>query len=389
MAGRSLAFDPRGDTVAFLARKGKRRSLYLASVLTGKIVRRCPCPWTRPRRPACCRDGRHALLSAIKDGVTDIYMLDLSNGTCKNLTQDAFYDNDPQVSPDGKMVVYTRRVSGHEKIFVFPLDNPARKTQLTFGPTTTTRPSSRPTGRRVYYSSTEDDEIYNLRGLDLRTGIIRQYTDALGGNMAPAVVSSRGADRLAFISYFKGEYRLQTIDATEPMKEVEQEVLTASDEMLDFQPEVVHQVVAENKRRKKVFEKLYLEGRPPLNVGVTSNGDFFGGSQVALADVLGDHNFVVTAVSLREFRSYDGTYINLSRRYHYGFSIYDNTRFFFPQLPGAAVQLRPRRRLRHPALHGGLAHRAVPAGQVPPPGVPDRRAARRTPNTRTRWCRRR
>jgi outer membrane protein assembly factor BamA len=101
--------------------------------------------------------------------------------------------------------------------------------------------------------------------------------------------------------------------------------------MLDYQPEVVHQVVAENKRRKKVFEKLFLEGRPPLNVGVTSGGDFFGGSQVALSDVLGDHNFVVTAVSLREFRSYDGTYINLSRRMHYGFSIFDNTRFFFPQ----------------------------------------------------------
>jgi outer membrane protein assembly factor BamA len=136
---------------------------------------------------------------------------------------------------------------------------------------------------------------------------------------------------VAFISYFKGEYRLQTIEAVEPLKEVEQEVLAASDELLDYQPDVVHQVVAENKRKKKTFEKLFLEGRPPLNVGVTSSGDFFGGSQVALADVLGDHNFVITAVSLREFRSYDGTYLNLSRRFHYGFSLFDNTRFFFPQ----------------------------------------------------------
>ena len=329
VAGRSIGFDPRGDTVAFFARKGKRRSLYLASVLNGKIVRRVPIAVDQAQAPCLLADGQHALLSAIKDGVSDIYRLNLASGYLENLTRDSFYDNDPQISPDGRLVAYTRRVSGHEKIFVFPLDQPDRKTQLTFGAHDDTAPYFAPDGQTLYYSSTEDDEIYNLRALDLRTGIIRQYTDALGGNMAPAVVSSKGTDRLAFISYFKGEYRLQTIDATEPLKEVEQEVLTAQDEMLDYQPEVVHQVVAENKRRKKVFEKLFLEGRPPLNVGVTSGGDFFGGSQVALSDVLGDHNFVITAVSLREFRSYDGTYINLSRRLHYGVSAFDNTRFFY------------------------------------------------------------
>jgi outer membrane protein assembly factor BamA len=64
-------------------------------------------------------------------------------------------------------------------------------------------------------------------------------------------------------------------------------------------------------------------------VGVTSGGDFFGGTQVALTDVLGDQNFLFTAVSVRELRSYDGTYINLAKRFHYGLSVFDTTRFFF------------------------------------------------------------
>ena len=85
------------------------------------------------------------------------------------------------------------------------------------------------------------------------------------------------------------------------MKEVDQEVQVASEDLVDFQPDVTHQVVTENKRKKHLFEKLFLEGRPPLNVGVTSGGDFFGGSQIALSDVLGDKNFTVTALSLREF----------------------------------------------------------------------------------------
>jgi hypothetical protein len=328
VAGRTIAFDPRGDTIAFFARKGKRRSLFLVSVLTGKIIKRVSMELDQAQSPALLPDGRRALLAGIKEGVSDIYLLDLETGETKNLTNDSFYDRDPQISPDGTLVVYTRRISGHDKIYVMPLGDPGKKTQLTFGTYDDVAPIFSPDGSRIYYSSTEDDEIYNIRSLDLKTGVIRQYTDALGGTMTPAVLPGRGSDRVAFISYFKGEYRLQTLDTAEPLKEVEQDIAPSA-EIADFMPDVVHQVVAENKRKKRTFEKLFLEGRPPLNVGVTSSGDFFGGSQVALADVLGDHNFMFTAISVREFRSYEGTYLNLSRRLHWGVNAFDITQFFY------------------------------------------------------------
>ena len=330
VAGRSISFDPKGDAVAFFARKGKRRTLFLVSPLTGKILKSIPLDLDQAQAPCLLPDNRHALLAAIKDGVSDIYLLDLNSGDHKNLTQDSFFDSDPQISPDGKTVIYTRRISGHDKIYVFPLDNPAKKTQLTFGTFDDNAPTFSPDGKLVYYSSTEDDDIYNLRSLDLRTGVVKQFTDVLGGNMAPAVLTAKGPEKVAFISYFKGEYRLQTIEPGEPLKEVDQEVEVASDEsIVDFQPDVVHQVVPQNKRKKHTFEKLFLEGRPPLNVGVTSGGDFFGGSQVALSDVLGDQNFLFTAMSLREFRSYEGTYLNLSGRLHWGLTGFDDTRFFY------------------------------------------------------------
>src|SRR5688500_8160580 len=49
----------------------------------------------------------------------------------------------------------------------------------------------------------------------------------------------------------------------------------------------------------------------------------------ALPILLGDKNFVLTAISLREFRSYEGTYIDLGRRLHFGLSAFDNTQFFY------------------------------------------------------------
>ncbi len=140
----------------------------------------------------------------------------------------------------------------------------------------------------------------------------------------------------------------------------------AAEGLVDFQPDVTHQVIPENKRRKKLFEKLYLEGRPPLNVGVTSSGDFFGGTQVALTDVLGDQNFTFTVLSVREFRTYEGTYINLRRRLHYGITGFDYTRFFYADPYGLADGFAFREgALATQRYTGGQLVAAVPARQVP------------------------
>jgi hypothetical protein len=329
VAGRNISFDPSGERVAFFARAGKRRTLVVVSVLSARIERKLTPELDQAQSPCLLSDGRHVLFAAIKEGVSDIYMVDLESGEAKNLTQDAFADSNPQISPDGTLVVYNRRISGHDKIWVFPLRDPSRKTQLSFGAHDDVAPAFSSDGATIYYSSTEDDDIFNIRSLDLRTGAIRQFTDTLGSNTAPAVLRGKGSDRLAFISYFKGEYRLQAIDTGEPLKEVEQEVAVASSEIVDFQPDVVHQVVPQAKRKKRMFEKLFLEGRPPLNVGVTSGGDFFGGTQVALTDVLADQSFLFTALSFRELRSFSGTWVNLSSRLQYGISAFDSTRFFY------------------------------------------------------------
>jgi hypothetical protein len=337
VAGRSLAFDPRGEYVAFFARKGKRRSLFLVSVVTGQILKRIRLSLDQAQSPAIMPDGKHILFTGIKDGVEDVYMLDTESGQTQNLTQDPFYDSDPQVTPDGTRVVYSRRVSGHDKLYTFPLSDPSQKVQLTFGTFDDECPVFSHDGNTIYYSSTEDNDTYNLRSLDLRTGVIHQYTDALGGAMCPAPVKGVNGDRVAFITYFKGLYHLNALDMGQPMKEVDQEVQTVEAEMIDYQPDVNHQVVEENKRRKGTFEGLYLEGRVPINIGVSSSGDFFGATAVNLTDVLGDQNFQFSFLSVAQYRSYEASYINLAKRFHYGIDAYDFTQFFYTNPYGLAL----------------------------------------------------
>src|SRR5258708_38966129 len=162
--------------------------------------------------------------SGLKDGVWDIFMLDLDTGRAENVTQDSFSDNNPQISPDGKFVVYDRCIAGHYKLYSFPLADPSHKTQLTFGAFDDLAPSFSRDGRKVYYSSSDDDDIPNVRSLELSTGVVRQYTDVLGGNLTPAQIPGKGPERIAFISYFKGKYLLNALDLQEPLKEVDQDV---------------------------------------------------------------------------------------------------------------------------------------------------------------------
>ena len=172
-AGRSLAFDPSGDHVGFFGRTGKGRSFFLVSVLDGGVKKKLKVPLDEVQAPCILPDGKGLLFAALKEGVSDIWRLDLETGAVTNLTKDAYADNNPQISPDGKLVVYERRISGNAKIYAFPLADPAQKTQLTFGAFDDQAPYFSSDGNRVYYSSDEDDDIPNLRGLNLQTGADR------------------------------------------------------------------------------------------------------------------------------------------------------------------------------------------------------------------------
>ena len=161
-------------------------------MLDGKIKRKIKVPLDQPQAPALLPDGRHAVFAGLREGVADIWKLDMETGTVENLTRDDFYDNNPQVSPDGKLIVYERNVSGNRKIYAFPLDDPSRKTQLTFGPFDDTAPYFSTEGNTIYYSSDEDNDIFNLRGLDLQTGAIQQYTEVFGAHGPGPGLRARG-----------------------------------------------------------------------------------------------------------------------------------------------------------------------------------------------------
>ena len=341
-----MSWSPVGDRLAYFVRNEKYKTLILQNVLTGKIEQRFNITTVdNPESPNISPDGRSVIFGGLRSAIGDIFRLDTATGEITNLTNDEFGDYAPVYSPDGRFIVYLARVSGNQKLFRLDVDAKT-KTQLTFGtqdegaakflnadaiifPSTATDPATPLTP-----DVARNGNIFNLWSLSLKNGELRQYTDALGGVLSPVVLSKDAASpRLAFVDYYKGNFSLHTFDLKEPLHTAASSDFGAPSERLtDFQAPLQHTLVAENKTKKGMFDKMFLDGRPPVNVGVTSGGDVFGGSMVSFTDVLGDKQFTMYASSVQQYKTLSFSYINLERRLQYAVQGYSQTLFFYGQL---------------------------------------------------------
>ena len=261
------------------------------------------------------------------------------------LTKDTLPHYAPTWSPDGSYLVYLARVSGNEKLFRVNADG-SNPQQLTFG-THDEGGAQFLDDETLLFSSTAVDptepmdpevarngQIYNIWTLNLRTNELKQFTDALTGNLSPVILRDGNETRIAFVTYLKGDYGLHILDRREEITTVASEDFGGPGPIIDFQAPLTHTLVEDNAKKKGRFEKMFLEGRPPVALGVTSGGDLFGGTAVTFTDVLGDQQFNLFASSVAQFRTLSFSWLNLEQRLTWALQGYSQTQFFYGQLGG-------------------------------------------------------
>jgi hypothetical protein len=355
-----MSWSPQGDRLAYFVRTEKDRSLIVQNVVSKKIeVRVALTTVDAPESPDFSPDGRLIAFSAMRNANSDIFTINLDTKEVVNLTRDEFANYAPTWAPDGRSLVYLTRVSGNEKLFRMDA-NGGNKLQITFGthdeggaqfmdantlifPSTAVNPAE-----PVEPEVAKNGQIYNLWTLDLKTNELRQFTDAVSGNQSPVVLRDGAVNRVAFITFFKGEYGLHILERKDEITKVASADFGSPGPIVDFQAPLMHTMVPDNKKKKGKFEKMFLEGRPPVNLGVTSGGDVFGGTQVTFTDVLGDQQFNLLVASVSQYRTMSFTWLNMERRLQWAIQGYNQTQFYYGQLEGV---------LYDPALSGLLLDR--------------------------------
>ncbi len=311
-----LSWSPGGDEVAVFARQGNKRRLLIFNAVTGKRVRNDVMDVDQAESPAFSPDGKRIAFAGNKRGQVDIFEYNLETKVLTNITNDTFYDANPSWSTDGKTILYNRRINAYEKIFLLDYDDPAQKTQVTFGETTDVQPAFSRDGKRIYYASDAGSrDIFNIYSLDLETGEVKQYTDVMSGSFSPRELPEKnGKGKLVTTAFWDGRYRLYTVDLENVVNDVQPaERLQEPTEIVPFKPPL--QLTLDESEKKK-YDKMqfHVEQAPSVAVAVASDGTVIGDARIVFSDLLGDHRIWVNTLAVSSFTNVDVGYVDLKRR---------------------------------------------------------------------------
>lgn len=337
-----ITWAPVGDTIAYFARVDRGKSLIVQNIVTGRTEHKIPISVDAPESPAFSPDGRYVAFSAINNGVTDIYVVDVTSGALRNVTNDATADYSPTFAPDGQSLVYSARVSGNDKLFRLNLGSNARE-QLTFGSHDDT--SSRfYDANNILFTSTALDpttpvdiavarngNIPNIWTLNLQTKELKQWTDTMTANISPVVLRQDDGMRVAFVSYYKGAHSIHAVTAGTPIATVASSDFGAPGPLFEFTAPISHTLQTENIHEKGAWERMMLAGRPPVNLGITSNNTLYGNTQITFTDVLGDKEITFYAQSIAQYRTTALTYVNVEGRFQYALQGFMQDVFYYGQ----------------------------------------------------------
>ncbi len=327
--GSDINWSSDGDRIAFFARSGQKHSLFIISALSGKTLNMIKIPYDQPASPCFFPDGKVLLFTAFHNGIQDIFKINLTNENILPLTEDDFFEKAPTISPDGKYVAYTIRIDTYDKIFLSPINNLNKKTQLTFGKGNTITPRFSPDGKELFFSA-DTREAFNIYSLNLESGELKRYSDVRTGNFFPIPLPN-DSKKIVFSSFNKGAFQIFLSELEGQFEKKVTFVEKKPEEGFKrFEPIITLEINDEKIKPYKGMGKLYLTSRPPIDTVVSTDGSIYGGSALTFSDLLADHTFFLMAYQVRSFRSYYFAYLNQKRRFQYMASAFQYTVFYYP-----------------------------------------------------------
>jgi hypothetical protein len=174
--------------------------------------------------PSWSPDGHRVVFSALKGGLSDLYVIDLEDGAVTALTADSFADIQPAWSPDGRSIAFaTDRFSssletlsfGNLRLGVVDVASGRIQELPSLDNAKNINPQWSADGASLYFIA-DAGGISDVYRLDIARSDVFQITRVATGvsgvtALSPALSVAAGADRLAFTVFRHGGYEIQTL----------------------------------------------------------------------------------------------------------------------------------------------------------------------------------
>lgn len=225
----SGAWSPTSDEFAFVAQAEGDHEIAILNVHTADVTRRIRVPGVGAiSHIAWSPNGRTIAFSGTAGGISDLYLLDVSAGTVRQLTNDRYGDLQPAWSPDGQTLAFAsdRGASTDFNIMKFsPLQlatiDVATGRISVFSPFANGKninPQYSPDGRSLFFISDQDgfSDIYRLT---LATGAVSRVTRLSTGvsgitTISPALTVAPRTGRMLFSVFEDQGYAVFALDSS-------------------------------------------------------------------------------------------------------------------------------------------------------------------------------
>lgn len=332
--GADHSWSPDGSKIAFFARKNKDHALFIVDSVKGKILKDIELSLDQAFSPSFDSTGNLVYFSAAKSFKRDLYCVNIQTNEIKRITSDGDFASAPDVSPDGKKLVYIDFVGDFQKMFLFDLVT-KEKRQLTSGRYNDNSPSWSSDGMTIVYTSDDEkDGVWNLYTLDLQSGKSKQWTSIFGGVFTPYFEGINSC-KVVYTAYYPyDEHRshiypnFKTFEAE--LKMPIREFVAKTDENIDynwsFHPEkAIGERLDQNQllNPEKPPNKWSISGSN-VYLGTSTYWGMFGFASVTATDILEEKRYSAQlAMNGSFFRVLGVGYLNQQNRRAWGYQVSD------------------------------------------------------------------
>ncbi|HEX2458834.1 MAG TPA: hypothetical protein VHJ58_01705 [Vicinamibacterales bacterium] len=300
----SGAWDPTSTHFAMAALRGGRPVLVIVDVSKPDDRTEIPLDdFGEVYNPSWSPDGERIVFSALKGGLSDLFIFSIATGKVQQLTADPYADLHPAWSPDGRTIAlttdrFTSQIDalnfGALRIGLLDLGTGGIRPLLMDQPKAKqVNPQWAPDGSAVYFIS-DRNGTSNVYSVDLASGMLRQATDVAGGvtgitSTSPALAVASRAGTLAFSVYRDGRYEIETLAESAAQSGPVVDIAELASEN-DHSPGALAELLGDsqfglpaktNLEPLRYNDRLSLESVAPPFIGAASGGGF--GSTVLAA----------------------------------------------------------------------------------------------------------
>lgn len=276
--------------------------------------------------PHYSTDGRRVIFAGSKkDGIYNLYHLDLDTQRLDQLTDDWYLDTDPIFTPDGDAIIFSsdrgeHGAKGWMNLFRYDLKTNRISAYLT-GAHNIRGPSFSPDSSWMVYTSDEEGilDVYRI----FSDGRRQKLTNIATGAFDPHVMPD--GDEIVFTAYQNSGFQIYQIPVPDTLPT---QLLAAETEPWApvWEPEVAS---GELMKGAVKYEREFSFDIAQSAVSYDAFYGTVGGFQTALTDVLGNHQYFFLLANNADskdqfFKSFNVavSYFNREKRFNYGYGAY-------------------------------------------------------------------